>query len=53
MSVVIATVDRPAGLARCLDALLSGSVVPSEIIIVDQGSNGVTTATITNGRMSQ
>ncbi len=39
VSVVIATVDRPAGLARCLDALLSGKLLPGEIVVVDQGSN--------------
>jgi GT2 family glycosyltransferase len=48
MSVVIATVDRPVGLARCLDALLSGSVLPGEIIVVDQGSNDATHAMIRN-----
>src|SRR4026208_519955 len=42
VSAVIATLDRPAGLARCLDALLSGSVVPAEIIVVDQGSDNTT-----------
>jgi GT2 family glycosyltransferase len=42
VSAVIATVDRPAGLARCLDALLSGSVVPAEIIVVDQGADNAT-----------
>jgi glycosyltransferase involved in cell wall biosynthesis len=48
VSVVIATVDRPAGLARCLDALLSGSVLPGEIIVVDQGSNHLTMTMIDN-----
>jgi GT2 family glycosyltransferase len=42
VSVVIATVDRPAGLARCLDALFSGSVLPGEIIVVDQGADPLT-----------
>jgi glycosyltransferase involved in cell wall biosynthesis len=42
VSAVVATLDRPAGLARCLDALLSGSVVPAEITVVDQGSDDTT-----------
>jgi GT2 family glycosyltransferase len=52
VSAVIATVDRPAGLARCLDALLSGSVVPAEIIVVDQGSDN-TTKTLIEERQSE
>ena len=39
LSVGIATLDRPAALARCLDALLSGSVLPSEVIVIDQGQS--------------
>jgi GT2 family glycosyltransferase len=46
VSVVVATVDRPAALARCLDALLSGSLLPGEIVIVDQGGSDATRATI-------
>jgi glycosyltransferase involved in cell wall biosynthesis len=46
VSVVIATVDRPATLARCLDALLAGSLLPGEIVVVDQGSNDATTIAI-------
>lgn len=37
VTVAIATLDRPEGLARCVDALLGGSVVPDEILVVDQG----------------
>jgi len=48
VSVVIATVDRPLGLARCLDALLSGTALPGEIIVVDQGLNAATAALIAN-----
>jgi len=40
VAVGVATLDRPEGLARCLDALLSGDVRPAEIIVVDQGSTG-------------
>jgi glycosyltransferase involved in cell wall biosynthesis len=37
ISVAIATMNRPGGLARCLDAILAGSLLPAEIIVVDQG----------------
>jgi GT2 family glycosyltransferase len=46
LSVAISTVDRPEALARCLDALLSGDVLPAEVIIVDQSTNGATKAVI-------
>lgn len=36
LTVAIATRSRPDGLARCLDALLQGDVLPGEIIVVDQ-----------------
>jgi GT2 family glycosyltransferase len=42
VSATIATLDRPAGLARCLDALLSGIVLPAEVIVVDQSENDAT-----------
>lgn len=42
ISAAIATLGRPEGLARCLDALLSGSVLPAEVIIVDQSDNDAT-----------
>jgi glycosyltransferase involved in cell wall biosynthesis len=37
ITVAISTLDRPDKLARCLDSLLAGDVLPSEIIVVDQG----------------
>ena len=36
ITAVIATLNRPLALGRCLGALLSGVQVPAEIIIVDQ-----------------
>lgn len=42
ISATIATVDRPEGLARCLDALLAGSVLPAEVIVVDQSADDAT-----------
>jgi glycosyltransferase involved in cell wall biosynthesis len=37
VSVVVSTLDRPQRLARCLDALLAGSQLPDEVVVVDQG----------------
>lgn len=37
ISVVVPTLDRPDELARCLDGLLDGRVLPAEIWVVDQG----------------
>ena len=41
ITVGIATVDRPAGLARCLDAILSADSLPAEVIVVEQGATSV------------
>ena len=40
--MVISTLNRPSLLARCLDALLSGTRLPSEIVVVDQGDAAAT-----------
>lgn len=37
VSVVISTLDRPQLLSRCLDALLAGTRLPREVVVVDQG----------------
>src|SRR3954451_2963388 len=42
LTVVISTLDRPAQLARCLDALLAGTCMPAEIVVVDQGDTSIT-----------
>ena len=36
LTVAVATCGRPDGLARCLNALARGSVLPHEVIVVDQ-----------------
>jgi glycosyltransferase involved in cell wall biosynthesis len=46
ISATIATLDRPDALARCLDALLSGSVLPAEVVIVDQSQNDATQSVV-------
>ncbi len=50
VSAAIATLDRPETLARCLDALLSGAVLPAEVIVVDQSANDATKAMIEQRR---
>jgi GT2 family glycosyltransferase len=37
LTVAVATLDRPQGLIRCLDALATGELLPAEVIVVDQG----------------
>jgi glycosyltransferase involved in cell wall biosynthesis len=39
VSVVISTLDRPAPLARCLDALVEGTRRPDAVVVVDQGTD--------------
>lgn len=39
LTVAIATLNRPHGLARCLEALLSGESLPDEVIVVDQSED--------------
>lgn len=39
VAVVVPTVARPAELARCLDAVLSGEALPSRVVVVDQGGD--------------
>jgi O-antigen biosynthesis protein len=51
VSVLISTRDRADALARCLDTLLAGTVLPSEIVVVDQ-SRGDQTRTIVEQRQS-
>jgi GT2 family glycosyltransferase len=53
ISATIATLDRPNALARCLDALLSGSVLPEEVIIVDQSENDATQIVVEARRTSK
>src|SRR5918996_719921 len=36
ISVAISTRHRPEALARCLDALAKGEVLPAEVVVVDQ-----------------
>lgn len=38
ITVVIPTVNRPAELTRCLDGLFKGTILPSEVLIINQGN---------------
>jgi GT2 family glycosyltransferase len=42
LTAAIATLNRSDDLMRCLDALLSGDVLPAEILIVDQSQGDAT-----------
>jgi GT2 family glycosyltransferase len=46
IAVAVATLERPDFLARCLDAVLSGHMVPSELVVVDQGGDPRTQAVV-------
>ncbi len=39
ITVAIPTLDRPVELGRCLEALFSGTVLPAEILIINQGGH--------------
>src|SRR5437870_10592263 len=42
ITVAVATCGRPTSLARCLEALASGTTQPGETIVVDQAPSPVT-----------
>src|SRR4051812_12500596 len=50
VTAVIATLNRPSALERCLHALLSGEQVPAEIVIVDQSDGDETEAVVGKSR---
>src|SRR5688500_13655432 len=46
LTVAIATIDRPHSLARCVDAILTGTHLPAELVIVDQSLDDRTAAVV-------
>lgn len=46
ISVVVPTVSRSVELARCLDALIDGDVVPGEVLVIDQGGEEDTASVV-------
>lgn len=46
ISVVVPTVSRPVELARCLDAILDGDVLPGEVLVIDQGGEEATASVV-------
>jgi GT2 family glycosyltransferase len=47
ITVAISTRDRPESLARCLDSLFGGNVLPREIVVVDQSRSEETSRIVT------
>lgn len=43
VSVIVSTYNRPAALARVLDALAAQASLPCEVVVADDGSQGATT----------
>lgn len=52
LTVAVATLNRPEGLARCLDAILAGKVLPDEVLIVDQSQDDKTQLMVEQRRAS-
>lgn len=52
LTVAVATLNRPEGLARCLDGLLAGEVLPDEVLIVDQSHDDKTQLMVEQRRAS-
>ncbi len=50
LTVAVATLDRPQGVLRCLDALDAGTLLPAEIIVVDQSASDETGHLVTRRR---
>jgi glycosyltransferase involved in cell wall biosynthesis len=48
LTVAISTLERPAALGRCLDAIAAGTRLPAEVVIVDQ-SRDDRTRTLVDG----
>ena len=42
----VPTLSRPLELARCLDALLAGEVMPAEVLVIDQGGDEATASVV-------
>ena len=48
IAVVVPTVDRPDHLRRCLRALAGGTLLPDEVVVVDQGDRERTEEVLTD-----
>lgn len=46
ITVAVATLDRPEALARCLDAMLAGDLLPRELLVVDQSAGDAARAVV-------
>ena len=52
IAVVVPTVDRPDHLRRCLSALAGGTLLPDEVVVVDQGDRERTEEVLTDAALS-
>ena len=46
ITVAVAACDRPAPLARCLEAIARGATLPSQLVVVDQSADGAVEAEV-------
>ncbi|MEX0597991.1 MAG: glycosyltransferase [Candidatus Paceibacterota bacterium] len=46
-SIIIPTLNRPSDVKKMLDSILASSLLPSQIIIIDQSDNNATKKLIT------
>lgn len=53
ITAAVAAYERPAGLRRCIDAILAGDVVPSEIVVVDQSTGDAVERALDGIRVSE
>ena len=51
-AIAIPTLDRPKALARCLEAVLNGTVLPAEVLIINQGQYDAAEQVISRARLS-
>lgn len=50
ITITIATLRRPEGLLRCLDALFDGDTLPAEVVVVDQSEDTLTQQVLDGAR---
>ena len=46
ITVAVAACDRPAPLARCLEAVVRGTALPAQLVVVDQSADGAVEAEV-------
>ncbi len=51
VAVAISTRDRPQALARCLESLADGKLVPAEVVVADQGAGDAARRVVEEARV--